>query len=446
MSSSVLKPRRIGLLSTYGNGNLGDAATQEAVIWNLQKQIPNAKLYGISANPEDTLERHGLPGYPLYRNFKSGQGKVSLAIATPTMGGTEVTSKLNSEKLSTLSIFRQTLKKIPLLYPLLNGLHSAVLALPEIFKEMRFLQQSYKTLRDIDDLVFTGSNQLDDYWSGPFGHVLTVFKWTLMARLAGTRVVFLSVGAGPLRSPFGIFFAKRALTMAQYRSYRDEQSKEVVESVGFRQTHFVFPDLAHSLKIPERKSNPKPKPIVGLSPLSYRDPRFWPKGESAIYQQYVNKLTDFSAEVLQQGYGLAFFPSQLKMDPYVIADIKSQLLSREIDVSEIQEPKTDTVTDLLLAIQNTDYMVACRFHGVLLSLLLCKPVLAISYAPKIDVLMQDTGQGLYTYPIETFSMQDLKQGFANLEKNSQAVSAQIALKMDAYRQALNQQYQNVFGS
>lgn len=51
----------------------------------------------------------------------------------------------------------------------------------------------------------------------------------------------------------------------------------------------------------------------------------------------------------------------------------------------------------------TEIVVTSRFHGVLLSQLHEKPVLAISYHKKIDCLMDDTGQGDFVVPITSSS-------------------------------------------
>src|ERR1700746_1913433 len=59
------KALKIGLLDHMGYGNLGDAATQDVVIANIKKRVPNARLGGFSFVPDDTTKRHGIPCYPL---------------------------------------------------------------------------------------------------------------------------------------------------------------------------------------------------------------------------------------------------------------------------------------------------------------------------------------------------------------------------------------------
>jgi hypothetical protein len=58
-------PKKIGLLHHMSGGNLGDAASFDAVVQNIKRRWPDAAIFGFSMNPEDTRTRHGLPSYPL---------------------------------------------------------------------------------------------------------------------------------------------------------------------------------------------------------------------------------------------------------------------------------------------------------------------------------------------------------------------------------------------
>ena len=68
---------RVGLFSPMGTGNLGDASTQDAVIFNLRKRLPSIEILGFSLNAEDTASRHGIPSFPISRihwNKDASQG------------------------------------------------------------------------------------------------------------------------------------------------------------------------------------------------------------------------------------------------------------------------------------------------------------------------------------------------------------------------------------
>ena len=63
------------------------------------------------------------------------------------------------------------------------------------------------------------------HW-GPY----SLFKWVLMAKLRRCRVLFVSVGAGPIDRTLGRILVKATLSLADYRSYRDEASSDCLRS------------------------------------------------------------------------------------------------------------------------------------------------------------------------------------------------------------------------
>lgn len=90
--------------------------------------------------------------------------------------------------------------------------------------EYRFLAQARDYLRGMDLLLVTGSNQFLDNFGGPWGFPYTLLKWTLLAKKNGTRVAFISVGAGPLSHPLSFFMLKHTLRRADFVSFRDQGS------------------------------------------------------------------------------------------------------------------------------------------------------------------------------------------------------------------------------
>src|SRR6202008_2269922 len=56
---------KIGLLDHMGYGNLGDAATQDALIANMKSRLPEAEIVGFSLNPNDTPKRQNIPCYSI---------------------------------------------------------------------------------------------------------------------------------------------------------------------------------------------------------------------------------------------------------------------------------------------------------------------------------------------------------------------------------------------
>ena len=75
-------------------------------------------------------------------------------------------------------------------------------------------------------LVMTGTGMITDANEGLFGVPYQMFKWVVAARVARRKVKFVSVGAEKLDDPIKLFFLTWSLRLADYRSYRDELTRE----------------------------------------------------------------------------------------------------------------------------------------------------------------------------------------------------------------------------
>ena len=100
-----------------------------------------------------------------------------------------------------------------------------------------------------------------------------MFRWSVAAKLCRCKLLFVSVGAGPLYSRVGRFFVKAALSLADFRSYRDESTRQYLEGIGFPAGNDpVYPDLAFSLPetlTPLGRDSEARRPVVGLGLMDY---------------------------------------------------------------------------------------------------------------------------------------------------------------------------------
>ena len=427
---------RIGILGPWGVGNLGDGSVATAIICNIRKHSPDAEICAFSLNPEETGRMHGIASFPSARPRRRPS--------------TPLTEKPPSAVNRTRPGLRAAIKAFPPLYQLLRLLRRSLNALAAAGAEIPFAIRCYRHLRTFDLFIVSGGGQLSDYWGGPWSHPFTLFKWAILAKAARTGYVFMSVGAGPLNSGLSKFFIRRSLLAADYKSFRDERSRKLIESIGSVGKSSVFPDLAYSLLINgenlERKSSAGNEITVGISPISYLKPGVWAKEDESTYRNYIRRLAEMSLWLVNNGYKVLFFQSQAMMDTLAIEDLKTILSDMghpDLD-DQITEPQVSTVKDLLSAISRTDMVIASRFHSVLLSSLLHKPIIAISFDVKVRSLMENLQLSEYILDIHNFDLSSLALRFRNLEEKRDAVSAQLMASVSDYRAALESQYSQVF--
>ena len=413
--------KRIALLHHTGCGNLGDDAIIDAVVANIRERWENPEITVFSMNPEDTTDRHDLPSLPIRRYTWSSRPKsATTGIDDPgaqKAGGWFATT-------------RNPLIRLP----------------RALSRELTFLVDSYRMLRSFDLMIVSGGGQLTER-GGPSSFPYALAVWSLLAKRAGVKFVFLNVGAGPLKHPLSKFFIVRALYAADYVSFRDQQSQDLATKIGFAGRGCVCPDnvYGYSFTLPNVASSDNSRPVVGLAPMPYpfSDHLKYPTNAEAIQQQLIDKMADFSASIVNQSYSVRLFGSDLKSDPAAIEELRNALLNRHHIPTPAYMP-VESVDELLTAMSAMDFVVTCRFHGVVFAHLLNKPILAIAHHPKVTHLMNALGLSQYCFDMDTFDPAQLAAAFKSLVRNSEEIKKNMAASLADYRAKSKVQFDDLF--
>ena len=263
--------------------------------------------------------------------------------------------------------------------------------------------------------------------------------------------MFVSVGAGPTDAKLSQLFVRWALSLASHRSYRDEYSRDYVKNIiGYPKDDPIYPDLAFSLQMGDlapAAEVSKSRPIVAIGPIGYFKTDTWPENDATVYETYLTKMVLFVDWLIHKGYTILFIPGEAYYDQLAIHDMKARLNmgSQSSESNAIFEASIQTVSDLVSYPHHANFVVASRFHNILLSQILLKPVLALPYQAKIDSLMSATDQGDYCLPVGTFDLATLKQKFETLAENEGKTPQQPIPHVQRFQTALQQQYDHIFG-
>jgi polysaccharide pyruvyl transferase WcaK-like protein len=424
---------KIGLLHHVGGGNLGDDATLDAVAGNIKRRWPNAEMVAFSMNPDDTETRHGIVSHPIRRKGWSIGYK---------RAGHEATLRETAKALA---------RKYRAVFYLLKAINAAVRLPSEMFRELSFLVLSRRNIKSFDLLIISGGGQLTEK-DGPWGFPYTIFKWVVLARSAGVRCMFLNVGAGPLTHLLSKFFVTRALLAAEYVSFRDYKSRALVCEIGFTGEGRVCPDSVYGLEVTTTSGNPlerRPQPIVGFAPMPYPDPDphgYRAEKDQILYDEFIRKLALFGSWLVGQSYALTTFGTDIGVDPVAIEDFQKALLSHHgVPSSQYTaNHSARSAHDLLATMSRMDYVVTCRFHGVVFAHLLNKPVLAIAHHPKVIDLMTDLELSSYCVDIRDFDLKLLTEKFASMVINAEEIKTCMAASLTRNRQRLSCQFDELF--
>lgn len=358
---------KIGLFGNFGSGNFGNDGSLEAMINFLRSAKPDAELVCICEGPEKVQELFDIPTIPI----RSATRRFRFA------------------------------DRIPLARTALNLLHTIV------------------TARKFDVLVAPGTGLLDDFSDSPWGMPTILIFWCAGARLTGAKIAFANIGAGPIVHPLSRRLMKAAARMAHYRSYRDFESKEFLQSIGLdTRRDPVYPDLAFGLPSPPARTVPLEqgaRATVGVGVMRYHG---WRGDKADVYRTYLQKLVQFVLWLLDNQFHVRLLigddTDQIAIDDFLIA-----LSSARPDYprAAVVYQRANTLQDVMNQIADTSFVVATRFHNIVSALKLRKPCISIGYARKFEVLMAEMDLSEFCQHTERLDVELLIRQFESLVAN-----------------------------
>jgi polysaccharide pyruvyl transferase WcaK-like protein len=265
----------------------------------------------------------------------------------------------------------------------------------------------------------------------------------MLARLAHVRCIVLNVGAGPVKSWLSKYFVRKTLFSAAYVSFRDEESRAIAQQIGFSGKAEVFPDNAYSLDIPAAKVSPirrGSESTVGIAPTVYNP---------ALTASVLQTLGQFGSWLIKNRYCVALFCSHISVDPPAVEKLESLLMAQNgIASTNPGDPLCRmhqwSAEETLSNMSPMDYVVTCRFHGVILAHMLNIPVLAISDCKRMTMLMGDLELAEYCVEIGACSEDALREAFVSMVSNRDEVKSRMAEKLAWYRGQLATQFDELF--
>jgi polysaccharide pyruvyl transferase WcaK-like protein len=427
--------RRLALVTPWAGGNLGNSAILSSVISNVSRRIPSIEFVGVTLSQENTQRRFGIEAFPLAGVLRSGYNHWSTGA-----------SKLPGQPKNARARIKQWVKRIPLVVSLLRIART-------VRQEIAHSVAAARLVSKLDGVLIPGGGALDEFWGGPWGHPWSLFKWSLISRLYHVPFVFMSVGKCSLERPASRFFARIALRLAVYRSYRELDSKNAVQALICAPDDPVIPDLAFSypcsaLPPPQNDLLRTGRLLVGISPIAYCDPRIWPLKDERRYSAYVRELTQIVKWLLKEGHRLLFFATD-SPDLETIKEILTAIEDIPKDPDAIQTlpgPVEQSIDGHLQGTARTDLIVASRLHGVILSHLIARPVLAVSFDPKVNAHMASVNQTDYCLDINTLKLETFIERFEALKTVRYREAAHIRETALAFREQLDSQYDRIFGA
>ncbi len=423
--------RTLAVWGHFGGANLGDELVVGVILDAIRRKRPDDAVLAVSIAPWDTERRHGVHTLPL----------------NPRLGRDPDRPRGTSSGPTQVRLLEKLARRVPGVRRVRASFRTSVRAACEL----PFIVRTHRQLREIDALVVAGSGQLLDKWQGPWWHPYTTFRWALLARIAGVKMLYPSIGAGPIDHRLSRFMFRKSLEWASFVSVRDRYSADVLRAIGVTRELPVCPDMGWAFEFEAAARGPRRRGesvVVGVNPMSHEDPRYWPQGDAVRYEAYVARLARFVGKLLEAGEHVLLFSSQSRADANVAADVRRLLSEQGLGDHAALESAIEGATgveDLMRVISRCDYVIAGRFHSVLAPMALGIPTIGLAYHEKTCELLRGVGRPERCFDIDQFDVSDLMAAFLRLRAEDDE-DERAALRAAAARQrsAVERQFDELF--
>ncbi|HET9863209.1 MAG TPA: polysaccharide pyruvyl transferase family protein [Steroidobacteraceae bacterium] len=401
------RPLRIGLFGLFGVRNIGNEATLAATVAALRERAPDAELVLVSRPPAAGA---GLPQFP--RQIEPDQ----------------------------LPLLDRSWPGIPYRWkkPLAGFMQRAT----EPLRRLR----TRRVARQIDMLLIAGTGIADDFGQGHLEAPHHLARWCEVVRGQGGTVCFASIGAGPASHPLARRWFGDALRAASYRSYREHSSRRFAQEIGVDvSADPVMPDLVFGLPIDRSAAGRAPDwppKSIGLGVMGYSGWNLEGVAAEKTYASYLAKTEWLARQLLDSGYRVHLLIGNRGGDRRPVADL-CKALPGQLAAGTLVASDLLTHDDVLGEIAATDLVIATRFHNVLKSLLLARPVISIGYAIKNDDLMREMDLEQYCHHVDNFQPAQVLEQVRSLAAMPRPPHAKLRERVTEYRQTLARQFDRI---
>jgi polysaccharide pyruvyl transferase WcaK-like protein len=368
------KVLRVGLFGHLGACNIGNDASMEAVLSYLRAEQPAAVIDAMCPGPKTVRDRYGIGATRMVWYHRFDHDKTG-----PSAAALKVIGK---------------------------GI--------DAFRTAAWVRRH-------DVVIVPGAGVLESslpLW--PWGMPYAMFLLSGFGRIFGTKVAFVSVGAGAIKKRPTRWLSNWAARLAYYRSYRDAGALEAMRARGVDVTRdHVFHDLAFGL--PEPPDDPGDPAVVAVGVMEYRGSNDQRGQADEIYSAYVGKMKQFVRWLVDNDRRVRLFVGDTNgSDDTVVQEILADVRKYRPDLDPswvVAEPVT-SFADVMRAMMHASSVVAIRYHNIVCSLKIAKPTISISYSPKHDALMAEMGLPEFCLDVNDFKVSELTELFTSLESRS----------------------------
>lgn len=277
-----------------------------------------------------------------------------------------------------------------------------------------------KAVKNCDVLVSGGGSLLQDVTSkNGILYYLGIIK---LAQLMKKKVMIYAQGIGPVQSKRNRTLVHKVLNHVDVITVRDLESRIELIQMGVYREIMVCSDPVMGISVDDIDAKIGKQLLIRAGFQDSEEPilalaiRDW-KEEDRLFTE----IAKYCDTVVQKGWHVVFvpfhYPDDIKAGK---ATVEKMRYSEHVTVLEENYTPQETIAIL----KNADFVLGMRLHSLIMSAVLLKPMIALSYDPKITSFMQLLRQK-ECYAVESVTAQQLEQAMQDLQQRTEK---EIAMK------------------
>jgi polysaccharide pyruvyl transferase WcaK-like protein len=384
------------MFGLLGSGNIGNNVSMESIVAYLGTDHPEAIVDAMCSGPETVTRRYGIPARPMcwYQRYETRTPRLPTSVL-------KLLGKVFDVFLTASWVRRHDVVIVP-------GMGTMEATLPLLA------------------------------WRLPYSLIL-LSGWS---RIFGTKVAFVSIGAGPVKERLTRQLLDASARLAFYRSYRDNPSRDIMRKRGVDTSRdHVYADLAFG--IPSLSSDPGDPRIVAVGVMEYHGNNDDSGQAAEIRASYVATIKTFVRWLIDNDHDVRILiadenQSEKDVGEEILADVRAY--RPDLDPGRLIAEYPTSFAELMRVMAPASTVVATRFHSVICALRLGKPVVSLGYAQKFNTLLAGMGLGAF-YQSAKFPDADLLIAqFTDLEKRNEELRQLVAAGNAANEQSVAAQF------
>jgi polysaccharide pyruvyl transferase CsaB len=253
-----------------------------------------------------------------------------------------------------------------------------------------------RAIKESDIIIGGGGSMLQNVTSNR--SLIYYLALIHLAKVYGKRIILLGNGFGPIQGGFFRKLSRKVLNKIDIFVARDLETVEALKNIGVTTEIESSADLAYygyrsKTRIREKKI------VINLRP--------WHEGS-----QLIEEMAKLIEHLLSKGYEISFLSMQKGRDDQI-----HQALEENLGMSIAIEP--NTIDRFINHGEEIYCLIGMRLHALIWAGIKDIPMIGISYDPKIDAYLNQTGQ-INSGSVDALTAENLIESFEKLESDYEA--------------------------